>query len=109
MPASPLTSVLAPQLRILLWRQIQPDSPYPFAERGFKLLSPSNIQGEATAFRHFPNLLIISEGQRARQRRLHVIFEKLAMPALPEHEVHIDMLPGGATAAVTQAFTTVVW
>src|SRR5215469_6664932 len=109
MPASSLTSVLAPQLRILLGRKIQPDSAHSFAERGLKLLSPSNIQRAATAFRHFPNLLIISEGQRARQRRLHVIFEKLAMPALPDHEVHIDTLPGGATAAVTQAFTTVVW
>ena len=57
--------------------KIQPDSAHSFAERGLKLLSPSNIQCEAAAFRHFPNLLIISEGQRARQRRLHVIFEKL--------------------------------
>src|SRR6516165_4043399 len=104
MPASSLTSVLAPQLRILLWRKIQPDSAHSFAERGFKLLSPSNIQGEATAFRHFPNLLITSEGQRARQRRLHVIFEKLAMPALPEHEVHKDTLPGGTAAAIAQPF-----
>jgi len=88
----------------LLWRKIQPDSAHAFAECGFKLLSPSNIQCTATAFRHFPNLLIISKGQRARQWRLHVIFEKLAMPALPEHEVHIDTLRGGAIAAITQPF-----
>ena len=92
MPATSLTSVLAPQLRILLRRKIQPDSPSTFAERAFDFPAPSNIQWEAAAFRHFPNLLIISEGQRARQRRLHVIFEKLAMPALPNHEVHIDTL-----------------
>src|SRR5215469_1851009 len=104
MPASSLTSVLAPQLRILLWRKIQPDSAHSCAERGLKLLSASNIQGEATAFRHFPNLLIISEGQRARQRRLHVVFEKLAMPDLPEHEVHVDTLPSGTAAAIAQPF-----
>ena len=64
----PLSRVSTPQLRILLWRKIQPDSPYPFSERGLKLLSPSNIQCAATAFCHFPNLLIISEGQRAKLR-----------------------------------------
>src|SRR5215469_7201950 len=101
---SPLSRVSTPQLRILLWRKIQPDSAHSFAERGFKLLSPSNIQCKASTFRHFPNLLIISEGQGARQRCLHVIFEKLAMPALPEHEVHIDTLRGGAPAAITQPF-----
>ena len=102
MPASSLTSVLAPELRILRWRKIQPDSARSFAEHGFKLLSPSNIQGEAAAFRHFPDLLTISEGQCARQRRLHVIFAKLAMPALPQHKVHKDTLPGGTAAAIAQ-------
>jgi hypothetical protein len=88
----------------LLWRKIQPDAAHPFSERGYKLLSPSNIQCAATAFRHFPNLLIISEGQRARQPRLHVIFEKLAMPPLPEHKVHKDTLRGGTAATIAQPF-----
>src|SRR6516162_4469434 len=101
---SPLSRVSTSQLRILLARKVQPDSPHPFAERGFKLLSPSNIQGEAAAFRHFPNLPIISEGQRVRQLRFHVLFEKLAMPALPEHKVHIDTLPAGTPAAIAQPF-----
>jgi len=53
----------------LLWRKVQPDSAHSFAERGLKLLSPSNIQCEAAAFRYFPNLLIISKGQRAQHGR----------------------------------------
>jgi hypothetical protein len=91
----------------LVWRKIQPDSSYPFAERGFKLLSPRNIQGAAAAFRHFPNLPIISKGQRARQQRFHVLFEKLAMPAFPEPEVQMDALPVQTAVAITQSCTRV--
>jgi hypothetical protein len=64
-----------PQLRVLLWRKIQPDSAHAFAERLLNLLPTSDIRGEAAAFRYLPNLPISSEGQRSRQRRLHVIFE----------------------------------
>jgi hypothetical protein len=53
----------------------------------FDLLAARNVHCKVATFRDFPNLMIISEGQPARQLRLHVIFEKLAMPALPEHEV----------------------
>jgi hypothetical protein len=88
----------------LLWRKIQPDSAHSFAERGFKLLSPSNIQCEAAAFRHFPNLPIIGESQLTRQGRLHVLLKELAKPTLPKHEVHIDALPADTTAAITQPF-----
>jgi len=67
-------------------------------------LAPGNIQCEAAAFRDFSNLPIIGESQRARQRRLHVIFEKLPIPTLPEHELHVDTLPACTTAALTQPF-----
>ena len=57
-------------------RKIQPDSAHPFAESSSDLLAPSDMQGEAAAFRYFPNLPIISESHRSRQRHLHVLFEE---------------------------------
>ena len=79
---------MLPQLRILLGREFQPDSANAFPDRLLKFLPSGNVQREPAALRDLPYLLFIRNGDPARQRRLKILFEKWAKPALPKHEVH---------------------
>ena len=50
----------------------------------------------------------LDSGDLARQGCFQILFEKLAEPALPEHEVHIHALLAGASAYVAEALTSTV-
>ena len=52
--------------------------------------------------------LVVLEHDLARQRCLQILFEELAEPGLPEHEVHIHALLAGASASVAESLSSAV-
>jgi hypothetical protein len=68
-------------------------------------MSALQIAERSSPFRQFPNLVRIREGQLARERGLQVRLQKLAVPPITHHEVHVNpmaSLVGVPVAHVSQ-------
>jgi hypothetical protein len=96
------------QLLILFGREFEPYTAALPPDCLFKLLLAGDVQREASVLCHFPYLLVVLEHDLARERCFQILFQELAEPALPEHEVHIHALLVGASATVAEALTSTV-
>lgn len=92
------------ELRVLVRREVQPDAAAALSDLLLKLLPPGYVQRKTAPLRHLPYLGVLLEHDLPWQGCLQILFEELAEPGLPKHEVHVDALLARAAALVTQAF-----
>ena len=83
-------SLFPHQLQVLLLVQLQPDSATAVGDGVFHSLASLKVHAVAAALGQFKELGLFLERYSARERGFQVFFQELTMPALAQHEEHVD-------------------
>jgi hypothetical protein len=88
------------QSLVLLFGQFQPHAASADFNGMIDRLARFEVKTTAPAFSHLKQFLGVVENDPSGQRRLQIFLKKLAVPALAQHETHIDAMPSTIGASL---------